>query len=484
VSQTDRRAAAWLSAIFAAIVLCIAAQTALRPHASLFDAVGLDFRAFYCSGEAVAHGANPYTVEPLRACEHRVQWGAGWPKDLAIPSPLPAYDLALLAVLAHLPYEAAKAVWFLVLLASMFLGAWFLTRLTRLPLALVLLCVLGGSGILCLLYGQLPPIVVGALAAGAYLLSRGRFALGAVALTCAMIEPHLGIAACLSAFLWIPRTRIAFACSFAVLAVAGVVATGLPEAIAYFTTVLPAQATAELVATDQYSLSHLLHVFGLPDRAALLLGSASYVAMLLLALWLARRATTATGNVAFVPLLPAAIVLFAGSFIHEEQFMAAVPAALLAASVSRRAAAWLALALLSFSWGSFSNVRHASDLAFVLLSLVAVAWIAALAVPRRAQVAALGAAVAFVVAVGFVRVLPTVRDADPDPPFPAAVTAAAAPATANWAFYLRSSPSLDVPSLRDEAAKIPAWIAIVLLALAAGTQLDGEQKANAERRAA
>ena len=164
--------------------------------------------------------------------------------------------------------------------------------------------------------------------------------------------------------------------------------------------------------------------------------------------------------------------------------MAAVPAALLVAAVSRRWAAWLALALLSFSWGSFSNVRHASDLAFVLLSLVAVAWIAALAVPRRAQVAALGAAVAFVIAVGFVRVLPGVRQADPDPPFPAAVTAADAPATANWAFYLRSYPSLDVPSPRDETAKLAAWLAIVLLAIVAGTQIDGEQTADGERRAA
>lgn len=468
MTRAGTRGEALLAALFAAVLLAVVIQGFAQPRTSFFGAVGLDFRAFYCSGEAVAHGRSPYLVEPLRSCEHRVQWSNDWSRDLVIPSPLPAYDLALLAALSRLPYDAAKAVWFCGLLACIVLATGFLARLTKLPTLFVLLCVLGGGGVLCLLYGQLPPVVVAALAGGAYFAQRGKMTAAAIALGASMIEPHVGLAACLAAFLLLPACRLALATTLAVLAVAGVATVGVPTSIVYFTQVLPAQAAAELVATDQYSLSHVLHVLGFPDRAALLGGSACYLVMLVVGVLLARRVSASTGSVAFVPLIPAALAIFGGSYIHEEQFLAAIPAALALAALSRaaRPLAWVALGLLGFSWLSFADGRHASDLAIIGLSLGVAAWIGVLAAPeRRRVVTALAAACVFVVAVFAVRALPGPRTVASDAAFPRSVSVASASASANWAAYLRAAPTLSVPSPRSELGKAPSWLALILLAV-------------------
>jgi len=470
-----RRAGLVAAATFAAFVVLVAIQAALRPQNSLLAAAGLDFRAFYCSGSVANAGADPSLVEPLRACEHGVQWAQDWPREMVIPSPLPPYDLAAFAALAHLPYAQAKIAWYLALVGAIFWSAYLLARMTRLPALFVIAALLGGNGLLCLVYGQLPPLVVAALTTAAWLVERRRYAWAGVAAAAAMIEPHLGLPACLAMLLLLPRARAAVLASLAALAAVGTAVAGWPQTVAYFAKDLPIHAASELVATDQYSLSHLLHVAGMGDRAALLLGSLSYLFMLAAGIVLARRVCAALGREAFVVSLPTAVVLFGGSFIHETQFVAALPAALLLAAAARRArwAAWTAVALLSVSWFSFSAPAHALDAAAFAVGLGAVVTAAVLASSGRAPLvrAAAGACAACAVlamALGF-RQLPGPA-APSDVVLPAAVTAASAQASANWAAYLRGTPELSVPSPRKELEKVPSWLAIVLLAFAAGAQ--------------
>jgi hypothetical protein len=457
--------------VIAAIVL----QDGLRPRKSLARAVGLDFRAFYCSGEAVGLRANPYTVEPLRACEHRVQWASDWSRDLVIPSPLPAYDLALLAWLARLPYAAAKIVWYCVLVGFLFLAAYVLTRMTRFPALFVLAALLAGDGALCLLYGQLVPIVIAALSTSSYLLERRRPGWAALAASASMIEPHLGLPACVALFVWMPRCRPALAVALGSLAIFGALNLGIERTVSYFTQVLPAQAAAELVATDQYSLSHVLYIAGFQDRAALLLGSISYAVMLVVGVIVARRAADALGSCALIATLPAAAAALGGSYVHEEQLLASLPAALLLAAFARRgrAVAWTALALLVFPWFSFATPSRSSDVAFALLSLAVVGWLGALATRdvaglRRLPLAA-SAPIAFVLLVGLFRQLPGTPAANFTAQ-PRLVVDGGALAATNWAAYLRASPQLSVPSSQKESEKVPAWIALALIVLTSAFQ--------------
>ena len=100
---------------------------------------GGDFVAFYCAGKIATSGADPYRVEPLRACEHALDsLGAAASASDVTPAPLPGYSLALFGLLARLPYSIALGVWYLVLLASLCVAAWTLTRITRLPWYVVL----------------------------------------------------------------------------------------------------------------------------------------------------------------------------------------------------------------------------------------------------------------------------------------------------------------------------------------------------------
>lgn len=53
-----------------------------------------DFPDFYCAGAAFDGGANPYTDEPPRTCEHRVNRKPSLQANpsVAIPAPQPPYD--------------------------------------------------------------------------------------------------------------------------------------------------------------------------------------------------------------------------------------------------------------------------------------------------------------------------------------------------------------------------------------------------------
>ena len=91
-----------------------------------------DFRAFYCAGNAIAQGANPYLTEPLRTCEAH----AGPPAEpaflrpVALPAPLPPYALVLFVPLSLLPFGVAAACYGALLVAAMMAAVALFARVT------------------------------------------------------------------------------------------------------------------------------------------------------------------------------------------------------------------------------------------------------------------------------------------------------------------------------------------------------------------
>ena len=72
-----------------------------------------DFRAFYCGGAALARGANPYRVEPLRSCERETlaQSGLHMDERHVLPAPFPPYALLAFAAFSVLPFRTATEIW-------------------------------------------------------------------------------------------------------------------------------------------------------------------------------------------------------------------------------------------------------------------------------------------------------------------------------------------------------------------------------------
>lgn len=108
---------------------------------------------------------------------------------------LPGYDLAFFSLLGRLPYGIAKALWYLSLFASLLVAAFAIARLTRFPIVAVVAFLASVDGVLNFTYGQLPPIVVAALALSAYLLERRRYVWSAIIASISMLEPNLGLPA-------------------------------------------------------------------------------------------------------------------------------------------------------------------------------------------------------------------------------------------------------------------------------------------------
>ena len=449
---------------------------------SIWRNVGGDFGAFYCSGSVALSGQNPYLVEPLRSCENEHQPLKGRSDRVVDPSPLPGYDLAFFGLLARLPYASAKLLWYAILFGSLLITAVALARLTKLPLPFVFMSIALVDGALNFTYGQLPPVVVAALTVGAYFLERQRYGVAAIAASAAMLEPHLGLPACIAMFIWFPRCRVAFGVVGCALLAASLTTGGVAQTLAYFTTYLPVHAQSELVANDQFSLSSLLHVARLSDRLALMLGTLSYLIMTCIGVWLGHYAARALRSDAFVVLLPPAAILVGGSFIHDIQFAVALPAALLLCSKTRpRVLPWIALGLLAFPWYSYSGGWFSFGIAVRVTGLIVTGSIAAIALSARPPTARrTGIVLSMVAFLGLLFTfthLPGPRS-EPQIAAPSAIISGKILASENWGAYLRATPSLVTPSFDDVARKMPTWLGTLLL-LAAALRLRSPSAAGA-----
>ncbi len=291
-----------------------------------------DFNAFYCAGEAVRSGADPYRAEPIGTCERTPKKKGFYtvPEGVTLPAPLPPYDLAVFATIGRLPYEVTTSLWIVLILVSLATTIEAIHRLTQIPRFVLFLVFAPIDGWNAIFLGEIAPVAVASLSLAMLALREGHPRLSAAILTLSLCEPHVGIAPVLAMFLCIPRARPTIALSVLALIALSFVSVGTATSFEYVRTVLPAHAVSEITSTRQLSLTAVLHTLGMSDENALTLGSLSYVAMLMVGLVTARRLAARDPDDPLVIAAPAAFVLLGGVFIHMIQMPAAFPAALIA----------------------------------------------------------------------------------------------------------------------------------------------------------
>lgn len=431
---------------------------------------GNDFPAFYCAGTALNAHADPYALEPLRSCEHALPHGSDLPVQYVTPAPLPPYALDVFALLAQLPYHFAARLWFAILAAACVWLALTLARVTGVPSGAVAAALLLSTALGSATVGQIPPLAALFIALCGAALLRGDDALAALFAAASTIEPHVGLPLALSIFFFRPGARgwlLGFGCAALGLSVLAVT----PHiALSYLTSVLPEHARAELVAGDQFSLSHLLARLGVPERTALLGGTLSYIVFVGLGLLTASAAARRL-DVAALAYLPPAIALFAGTFVHEIQLVAALPAAFLSIARGTPPIAWCgrllvaAIATVPFTLA----MEHRPILDALALLCGTGALVAAVPIGEAADFAtALGsfvlAACCVALPLAAQHVVPSVT---PTRIAAGTTVARGEDASENWGEYLRSDPRYAATRFDEEASKLPAWLGLAALIAAA-----------------
>ncbi|MBV9439291.1 MAG: DUF2029 domain-containing protein [Candidatus Eremiobacteraeota bacterium] len=339
---------------FAALALALAALVlAIRAHDAPTNVMA-DFRAFYCGSRVAFEGRDPYRTEPLRSCEEQARPPAGpsFLAAVAMPAPLPGYALAAFAPLASLPFPVACTAWFGLLGLALASTIIVLQRLGAGPVDLLAASIAPVAFAESMLLGQPVPLVMLAIACAAWAARSGRPRLAALAAAAAMIEPHIGLAACAGLFLEAPRARpVLLAASAAALALSAAL-LGPAATLEYGAAVLPAHALANVPESSQLSLAAMLYALHVPAHAAVSAGDAMYALMLAAGVGAACRLRATDGDAAWLPLVPPAFVVFGGVHVHHAQAAAALPALLLlGARVPRvRTLALVAVALVAVPW--------------------------------------------------------------------------------------------------------------------------------------
>jgi len=369
-------------------------------------------------------------------------------------------------MLSRLPFPLFRVLWFYLLIISVIISASLLAKFSRVPFLVALLCLAMADAYFNLLYGELPPLVIGALIASAAFGLAQRYTVAAIVASISMIEPHLGLPACLAMFLWWPKTRIPFVVIGSGLLALSVSTIGIAANIEYFHAVLPAQAASEIAAQDQYSLTRILYVLGVPDKTALSLGSFSYVAMVAFGVLIARRVATALESESLIILLPPAIALLGGPYVHDLQMAASIPAALIIATSLRapwllRSVVLIALVFPFHAW-SLHDVGQVTLLQIGTLIAALVVVTQGQSVSMRRLVMCVGVVASLAIATGIERV-PHHKIGPPTLIRPA-LTAANDLSSADWASFVERDSSYSTPDSHDIAEKVPIWLGLIGMA--------------------
>jgi hypothetical protein len=340
------------------LALVLLAIAALRDLSRLGDALPwrqlYDFQDFYCAGAALDQRADPYRYEPLHRCEHRVNPSLLYRHDpqRAIPAPLPPYDFPPFMLVARLDFPIARTIDAVAIVAAV-AGAVAGLAIVGIPLDVAVLALALPAGYLLLNAGQVIPFALLALVFCGLGLARRRDGIAGVLATLTLIEPHLGLPVWLGMLLWVPRSRLTVIATTVILGVVATATTGIAGITEYAARVVPAQAAAEAAYVYQYSLTYVLRSFGVPPSLALLAGELSYLASILVGLWLARQLAQAIGRRELLAYLPAMCGLIGGAYVHMVDVTFAIPAALVLATKLQgrlRDLSAVALCLLAIPW--------------------------------------------------------------------------------------------------------------------------------------
>jgi Glycosyltransferase family 87 len=420
----------------------------------------IDFNAAYCGIKVVAEGADPYRVEPLRGCEHGATPTNDHTHDwIVVPAPLPGYTFALLRPLTQLPYEAAKTAWVLLGVASLLIASFCAARVTALPWIVVLLAFTPAIGLLNLWYGEPVPLAIALLGGAALAAQRGRDGLAGVLAGLALLEPHVGLGACLGAFVALPRARLPLLATCTVLGGLSLAAVGVHGDLEYLRIALPAQARSEINVNYQLSLAHLLNLAGIPTPLAVTLGSFWYALMTLVGAAAAWRLAQLGVRAAAV-YVPVTCAMLGGPYVHTVEIAAAIPGVLLLCTLLEgraRIVTAAALALLLVPWNAGAN----GEVANVPLTLAAVFTMTAILLERTTAPLRLAAAVTLALAIYVVAIPP----ATPRPPAqlarPNAIRADDL-ASRGWTMFVSSSTMWAHEDLKHVMLKLPQWLGLLL----------------------
>jgi hypothetical protein len=305
-----------------------------------------DFRAFYCAASVAANGEDPYLQGPLYHCERQAAPPLLWRarENVANPAPLPPYALALVIPLAKLPFGAVCWVWAAIVVASYAVTVITLRRLTALAWP-ALCCAILPASVMSLSLGQIAPVAIALMCLSALLLHVERPALAGAAAALALVEPHLALPSCVALFLIVKRARtglLSAGCVFLALSFS----MGAHRTFEYLTSVLPAHAASDVADVGQFSGTMIAHLLGAGDSLALTLGTLSYLAMASAGILAAAALAKKEQRTFYAALIPMAFSVMAGSYIHWNQVVAAVPAALALAAKASRISPFLGAALI------------------------------------------------------------------------------------------------------------------------------------------
>ena len=284
-----------------------------------------------------------------------------------MPAPYPGYAIVLYSIFAHAPYPLAKALW-LALIASALVGSAFaMAKLSEFPVVTILIALVPTGILTNLQLGAAPPLALAGLCLAALAYRSGRPRLAVLPLGLAMINPHLILPSAIALFIVAPSARVVMIAAATVLATLSIAAIGFSANLDYVRSVLPAHAAAEVFHHYQYSLTHMLTLFGISPAIALKIGSFSYVVLAIVGIALAVRQRTERFGSVNVILLPTAIVALGGTFIHAQDIILALPAAFVFCRTANTAESRVtaSIAIIGLLFGLFAEDLRIGSLTYV-----------------------------------------------------------------------------------------------------------------------
>jgi hypothetical protein len=417
-----------------------------------------DFSAFYCAARVAGAGEDPYRATPLSRCERSigaVEFFARHP-DVTVPAPLPGYALAILAPLAQLSFTVAAWIWTIVALGSIAICVLVLKKLTGFAVPAIVAPLALSIGMTSLPFGENIPLAIGALCLSAWFASRGRWQAAGIAGAAAMIEPQLGLPACLALFVCAKPSRIVLAGAALLFALVSLWFVGPATNFDYFTRVLPAHALSEASRDTQYGLSTILIGVGIPEGAAARIGGVEYALAVIGGLTVGRLLARRFADDALLILTPVAFAVIGGSFVHITQIASAIPAALVLLSHAKqyRAILLAGVVLLAVPW------LHAALAITACAAPAVLVWELG---GRNARVTLTSAILAALVLLGIS------WTAISSKPHPAAHVAARAIdrdlAQASWSRFTQHANSTG--AVASWAERLPTWMGLLFLAVGA-----------------
>lgn len=386
-------------------------------------------------------------------------WNRDWRASRWIaPAPLPPLALAVVSPISRLPFYVAMRLWRVLLLAALLLSALCISRIVSAPLLLPIAALIPIGLIENGFNGQPVALVLLLITAAALALKHAQYGAASLLAACTFAEPHLALPVCAAMFVWQKRCRpwlIGITSAFIAVSL-----FALPWELTkeYIVSVLPHHAAAEANWYQQYSLTYVLTFFGLRQDNALAFGALWYGFACSFGIVLSRYVARRTGRIEALVLIPVALAVFGGSFLHIFQLIVAIPAAVMLGDTTDELTSWAAtsgLFMVSLPW---MKIWIPGMLVICVLLLITVLWTTQ---ARRLWVA-FGLCAVFLMSFGYRNVFPVAHA-----PKAAVHFASDASIEEPYAKYVAAArPSADV-SNGMFLAKIPTWAGLILVILAA-----------------